>query len=115
MDRVCDYCESKYDDSLGVCPYCGAPNNYRQDKIKEKKDNKDVIKISLSLLSINILTLAISEAINPNGLWCFFVLSIDMLYIFAMVKMKSKKSKTRALIITGIFAVCFFLLGLVFP
>lgn len=28
MERICDYCGSKYDDGLDVCPHCGAPNNF---------------------------------------------------------------------------------------
>ncbi|MCR4923446.1 MAG: hypothetical protein K5931_05490 [Lachnospiraceae bacterium] len=27
MDKICDYCNAQYDDSLDNCPHCGAPNN----------------------------------------------------------------------------------------
>lgn len=28
MDKVCDYCDCQYDDSLDNCPHCGAANDY---------------------------------------------------------------------------------------
>lgn len=28
MDRVCDYCNGQFDDSLDNCPHCGATNNF---------------------------------------------------------------------------------------
>lgn len=28
MDKVCDYCQCQYDDSLDNCPHCGAPNDF---------------------------------------------------------------------------------------
>ena len=28
MEKICDYCGVKYDDSLSVCPFCGTANSY---------------------------------------------------------------------------------------